>query len=47
MKQIIVMAAMIALGVALYQLIAGGDGSIAAALSDLWRHEIAIRTYTP
>ena len=48
MKQMIIMTAMVALGIFIYQLIAGkGDGGIAGALADLWRHEIEIRTYTP
>ena len=48
MKQIIIMTAMVVLGIFIYQLIAGeSEGSVAGALSGLWRHEIEIRTYSP
>ena len=43
----IIMVAMVALGIVIYQLIAGKDSGIASALADLWRYEIETRTYTP
>ena len=48
MKQLIVMAAMIALGLFIYGVIAGpGDNSVMASLSDVWRQGISVRTYSP
>ncbi|MDR3305985.1 MAG: hypothetical protein LBS85_08210 [Clostridiales Family XIII bacterium] len=40
MKQFIVLMAMIALGVFIYQCIAGPDGSILESLRALWQHEL-------
>ncbi len=48
MKQLIVMAAMIALGLFIYGVIAGpGEDSLMASLSDVWRAGIEVRTYSP
>lgn len=48
MKQIIVMAAMIMLGIAIYQLIAGsGNGSIMESVAGLWQQEIQLRSSNP
>ncbi|MGP1569932.1 MAG: hypothetical protein ACTTH0_03335 [Eubacteriales bacterium] len=47
MKQYIVLLSMIALGVFIYDVIVGGDGSILAVLSGLWAKELAVRTYRP
>lgn len=48
MKQFIVMMATIALGVVLYQLIAGeGPDSMVSALSEVWKQEIQSRTLSP
>ncbi len=48
MKQFIVLCAMIALGLFIYDIIAGqGDGSIMSSLGDVWRGNIGLRTYAP
>ena len=47
MKQMIVLAATIMLGVFLYGLIAGpGEGSIYSEVKNVWQHEIDARTMT-
>ncbi|HPO04273.1 MAG TPA: hypothetical protein PLV37_01995 [Bacillota bacterium] len=48
MKQIIVMVAMIALGIAIFKLVAGGDdGSIIGMMKGIWEQEIEMRTGSP
>ena len=48
MKQIIIMGAMIALGLAIFSLVAGdGEGSIISTLQDVWEGEIFLRTSFP
>jgi hypothetical protein len=48
MKQIIVMIAMIALGIALFRVIAGADdGSILSVMKGVWEQEIEMRTGSP
>ena len=48
MKQLIVMAAMIGLGLFIYGVICGpSDDSVMGSLRDLWRQGIAVRTYSP
>jgi hypothetical protein len=48
MKQLIVMAATVALGVLLFQLIAGdADDSVLSVLKSVWEQEIAIRSGHP
>lgn len=47
MKQYIVLLSMIALGIFIYDIIAGGNGSILAALTGLRAKELEIRTYRP
>jgi hypothetical protein len=47
-KQIIIMVAMVALGLAIFSLIAGsGEGSIFNTLQSVWEGEIILRTSTP
>ena len=47
MKQMIVMAATVALGVFLFRLIAGGqDDSLLGILQQAWQSELAVRTIT-
>ncbi|MDR3364375.1 MAG: hypothetical protein LBS91_05435 [Clostridiales Family XIII bacterium] len=45
MKQFIVLMGMIALGLFLYNCIAGPEDSILSALKTLWRHEILAGPY--
>jgi len=45
MKQFIVLMSMIALGLFLYNYIAGNEDSILASLKQLWRHEIHAGPY--
>jgi hypothetical protein len=48
MKQFIVLVAMLALGLAIYGMIAGpGDDSMLSAVKDLWADEIDLRTRQP
>lgn len=48
MKQFIVLAAMVALGIYIYNVIAGPEpGSIMSSLSGLWLKGVEIRSYTP
>ena len=48
MKQFIVLCGTVALGVFLFRLIAGPeDGSVLGVLEQVWRNEIALRSYTP
>jgi hypothetical protein len=48
MKQLIVMAATVALGIVLFQLFAGDtDDSILSVLKNVWEQEIAIRSGHP
>lgn len=48
MKQLIVMAALIVLGIALFNLIAGEDeSSIMSIMKDVWEQEIQMRTNSP
>ncbi|MDD3350076.1 MAG: hypothetical protein PHC40_04370 [Eubacteriales bacterium] len=48
MKQFIVLSAMVALGIFVFQLIAGPDeSSIVNLLGSAWSHEILLRTATP
>ncbi len=48
MKQIIIMAAMIALGIAIFRLIAGGDdGSILGVMKGVWEQEIEMWADSP
>ena len=48
MKQFIVLIAMIMLGIAIYEIIAGpGAGSIFHTVKEVWQQEIQIRTPTP
>ena len=47
MKQYIVLLSMIALGIFIYDMIAGGDNSILAAVAGLWARELSVRTYRP
>lgn len=43
MKQFIIMSAMIMLGIFIYNLIAGGEGSLMSELSWFFRNEVALR----
>lgn len=48
MKQLIVMMAMIVLGIAIFNLIAGGDdSSIVSVIKGVWEQEIQMRTSSP
>ncbi len=48
MKQYIVLVSMVALGVFIFNTIAGsGDDSIATAMKGLWQKGLEVRTYTP
>jgi hypothetical protein len=48
MKQFIVLIAMLALGLAIYNLIAGPDeGSMLSAVKGIWADEIELRTREP
>lgn len=47
MKQYIVLISLIALGTFIFNIIAGGDGSILSGLAGLWQKELEIRTYAP
>ncbi len=48
MKQLIVMAATVVLGVYLFGLVAGPqEGSINSSVRQLWQEEIALRTAEP
>lgn len=47
MKQYIVLIGMIALGLAICNVIAGDEGSILSAMVGLWEKELAIRAYKP
>lgn len=48
MKQLIVMLAMIILGLAIAQLITGGqEGSVINTVKDVWQQEIQVRSGTP
>jgi len=48
MKQLIVMAALIVLGIALFNLIAGEDeSSIISIMKGVWEQEIQMRTNSP
>lgn len=48
MKQYIVLVSMIALGIFIFNVIAGsGDGSIYESMCELWEKGAEIRTYTP
>lgn len=47
-KQIIIMAAMIALGIAIFRLIAGGDdSSVLSVMKGVWEQEIEMWTNSP
>ncbi len=47
-KQVIIMVAMIALGITLFQLVAGGDdGSIMSVMKGVFQEEIQVRTSSP
>jgi len=45
MKQFIVLMAMVALGLFIYQCIAGSDHSVLTALGDVFRHDLAVNPY--
>ena len=47
MKQFIVLCAMVALGVFLFHLVAGGDDSLYGAVKTVWEGEIAARSVFP
>lgn len=48
MKQLIVMLAMVVLGLAIAQLVAGDqDGSVINMVKDVWQQEIQDRSGTP
>lgn len=48
MKQIIIMAAMIGLGIAIFNLIAGSESdSIKSIMGEVWEEEIKMRTSFP
>ncbi len=48
MKQAIIMVAMVALGVTIFKLIAGGgEGTVISVIKDVWEHEIEMRTGFP
>jgi len=46
MKQFIVLMSMIALGLFIYNYIAGTEDSILTSLKQLWRHEISAGPYS-
>lgn len=47
MKQFIVLCAMIALGIFLFGLVAGGEDSLYGAVQDVWEREITVRSAFP
>ncbi len=48
MKQIIIMVATVALGIAIFRLIAGGDeNSVISVMKGVWEQEIEMRTGSP
>ena len=48
MKQMIIMLAMLLLGIAIYNLIAGeGQGSLLHTMGGIWQEEIRIRSSYP
>lgn len=48
MKQYLVLAGMIVLGIYIFNTVAGSDsGSVSTALQQLWQQGLEIRTYTP
>lgn len=48
MKQIIIMAAMVVLGVAIFRLVAGSDqNTIISVMKGVWENEVVIRTSFP
>ena len=48
MKQLLIMVAMVALGIAIYNLITGpSDDSIKSVVEDVWKQQVVIRTDQP
>ena len=47
MKQMIVLIAMIGLGAAMFQMIAGNDNSIYSEVQNMWQHETETVQYFP
>lgn len=48
MKQVIVMLAMILLGIAIFQIVAGEDeDSVLSTMKGVWQQEIQVRTTHP
>ena len=47
MKQMIVLIAMIGLGAAMFQMIAGNDNSVYSEVQSMWQHEAETVQYFP